>query len=418
MSQQGQTLLDLTKRLTLAERPRRFERGIIEEGYYAHLPANIFLSRQLDGSDIEEYRHVAFPYSLPDPEKKITLEMIEKEYERSRSYWQDSTGWRDTDWIQELTRTFEVALVESSEVPVTRVVCLGLGAFLSWRALPINGEWCYDNFTHASHRFGAFHQLHALELYVHLIDLHQGDNKITAHQIYLQDPVFTAADEKFLSSKGFTVLKDPEGYNMVTSTTFLYTPYVPSDKQIHALMVDYPVLCVGHDSAAFLNVLEDPKPGMDINRVHHFLRYWSEKALPRQVLAEKLGVKMGIGADRFKERYYDFDDGEPLVLPHALLWKPNEGIEVSKTECSRPEWNLFTNDVNRAMEKQRREEYYAHCAEKGQDREEAKKVLDEVQKQRIKQWESNNKLYAEMMEKDKKLAEQKKQKKEEQEKKE
>ena len=142
---------------------------------YAGDPADIVLARQLDGSEVEEFSFAVSntPFDeLFNHGQEITSEMIQKEYERTRSYWQDSAGWKDIDRIRELKTKFELALAESSDTPVTQVVCLGIGGFLDFLRIPMDENWAFNVYTHPIHRYAAFHQLHALELYIHLLNRH------------------------------------------------------------------------------------------------------------------------------------------------------------------------------------------------------------------------------------------------------
>ncbi|MCJ1239637.1 hypothetical protein MMC14_007635 [Varicellaria rhodocarpa] len=316
----------------------------------------------------------------------ITMEMIEEEYERACSFWQTPTGWASTDWIQELARCFRIAMSESSDIPVTRAVCLGLGSFLNYLRFPLTADNMMMPFNDPVHRYGPFHQLLALELYVWLLNLHRGDDKIAPSQIFFQDPDFTDNDISFLSSKGYTVLdapvdEDTEGCDKVTSTTFLYTPYVPTFVAILAFTVDLPIIYIGHSYKVFLDSVEEQ--GLDLSeaessRLHDIGRNWSEAALPKVILAA---------------------DMQPVELPGTVMWKPNKGTEISKTDCTPQKWQMLSEAIGRTLRDQRYEEYYEFVKEyKGQDSESAYQDLIAAQKRRERKDKANQAAHAKWME--------------------
>ncbi|KAL8717800.1 MAG: hypothetical protein Q9225_004997 [Loekoesia sp. 1 TL-2023] len=65
--------------------------------------------------------------------------------------------------------------------------------------------------------------------------------------IYIQDPVFNDLDSAFLKSLGYTVLSDPEAFDHITQSTFLFAPHLEVDVFVKALGRAKPRLCVGTD---------------------------------------------------------------------------------------------------------------------------------------------------------------------------
>ncbi|KAL9118615.1 MAG: hypothetical protein Q9187_004836 [Circinaria calcarea] len=70
------------------------------------------------------------------------------------------------------------------------------------------------------------------------------------HQIdtvYFQEPVFNALDEELLQSKGYTVVLDPEVFNLMTETTFMFAPCNEWSVVESAIDMAYPALFIGND---------------------------------------------------------------------------------------------------------------------------------------------------------------------------
>ena len=168
---------------------------------------------------------------------RCLLPEIEQEYQLCRSFWTDAQeNWRDTAWHQRIKKHFRRALIESS-TPITQVICMGLGSFARHFAFRAHGgdfRDCGDL---------TYHQLCVLEFLLDLLARHQ--KTFDAGKVYFQDPSFLDVDEEFLRSKGFSIMRVPQAENMMTSSTFLYAPILPSNLLFDAFTVDYPAVYVG-----------------------------------------------------------------------------------------------------------------------------------------------------------------------------
>ncbi|KAL9005945.1 MAG: hypothetical protein Q9188_001310 [Gyalolechia gomerana] len=66
-------------------------------------------------------------------------------------------------------------------------------------------------------------------------------------KIYVQDPVFNDLDVAFFKSLGFIVLSDPEAFDYISPSTFLFAPHLEAEVYVRALKKAKPGLCVGTD---------------------------------------------------------------------------------------------------------------------------------------------------------------------------
>lgn len=66
-------------------------------------------------------------------------------------------------------------------------------------------------------------------------------------QIFIQDPVFNDLDVAFFQTLGFTALSDPEAFDHITPSTFLFAPHLEIEVYERALEKAKPRLCVGTD---------------------------------------------------------------------------------------------------------------------------------------------------------------------------
>ena len=220
-----------TGRLTLPE--RRFERSIIKAtGLLKGRLASWFISGQENGSDVKEYFYITTEMKeLPNPGDSMMI--IENEYSRCLSHWKSLHGWKNTDWIQEIKDAFQMALDESSSHSITQIICINIGQFGNLRRS-----------SDLKHKSISYHRLIALEFYLDLLNL-QRRPKIKTKNVFFQDKDFEWIDMQFLTSKGFTVLQDPDAYNKMTSGTFLYAPSSPWWDTFNAFMIAYPALYMG-----------------------------------------------------------------------------------------------------------------------------------------------------------------------------
>ena len=184
---------------------------------------------ELDGSFVWQ------PILQKMVQSRDLLPQIEEEHQSCRSFWNDAKGWRGCNWSRKLKNQFEKALTECSAPAITQVICMGVGGFAYHFAL---GD---SEFTGRS----SYHQLCALEFFIELLSLHQ-NKPFDTKKVYFQDPLFIDVDEKFLRSKGFSIIREPQAVNVMTLTTFLYAPRLPRDELCKALAVEYPALHMGN----------------------------------------------------------------------------------------------------------------------------------------------------------------------------
>ena len=213
---------------------RRFESAFIKTGSMKGWLRNSFITRPAGGPDVTEYTWVTIPANRPTKKVRYPLKAVEQQYQSCRSYWKDANGWKNSGWIQELKRSFTMALLETS-TSISQVICMGIGSF----------TWHFDPAFSRANTEASYHQLCALELMVDLLSLHQ-KNVCNTMKVYIQDPSFDDVDEEFLSSKSFLVIRGLEANNMMTSSTFLYAPYLPWRETFKAFMVECPALHMGN----------------------------------------------------------------------------------------------------------------------------------------------------------------------------
>jgi len=65
--------------------------------------------------------------------------------------------------------------------------------------------------------------------------------------IYLQDPAFNHLDEEVIQSLGYTILKTPEAFEKISTTTLLFVPHLEPQFYAMALEAAHPSLCIGND---------------------------------------------------------------------------------------------------------------------------------------------------------------------------
>ena len=141
-------------------------------------------------------------------------------------------------------------------------------------------------------------------------------------------------------------------------------------------MVNLPVLLVYAAHDRLLHSRDDYLPEVAKSRVADLGRYWSRAVLPHQIMA---------------------DDTEPVKLTDTLYWKPNEGINVSISEYSRPERQEFSDKTWEMMHLRNYLEYYTYCVEQGQGRDSIRKSLiaglDADLKETREDFEEDSQLY-------------------------
>lgn len=127
-------------------------------------------------------------------------------------------------------------------VKITQCVCLGLGNITR----PFRHLKSEDHAAGLGQRNDSLLQLAALYIILELLaETHDVEN------VYFQDPDFTDFEKSFLRGQGYKVVDDPEAFNLVHSTTFLFAPVVADFVWAQALEHASPALYIGNrvDSA-------------------------------------------------------------------------------------------------------------------------------------------------------------------------
>ena len=148
-----------------------------------------------------------------------------------------------------------IALIDKKDftlpggIKITQCVCLGLGNFTR----PFKHLKSGDHAASLGPRNDALLQLAALSIILELLArTHPVEN------VYFQDPEFTDFEIRFLRGLGYTVLKDPEAFSLVGSTTFLFAPVVCSDVWVKALEHASPAFYIGNCvDLTMTNIAED-----------------------------------------------------------------------------------------------------------------------------------------------------------------
>ena len=118
------------------------------------------------------------------------------------------------------------------KVNITQCICLALGNFGARRK---KSKDCVE-FTDS---------LHQLAVLTVLLQVLKTKNNIS--NVYFQDPKFQPVEVQFLQALGYIVLENPDAFEKMTASTFLFAPYCPYDVAFGALKSSFPVLYVGND---------------------------------------------------------------------------------------------------------------------------------------------------------------------------
>ncbi|KAI9843273.1 MAG: hypothetical protein M1837_006488 [Sclerophora amabilis] len=139
------------------------------------------------------------PAEIPDG---YSIDALKKDYMRH-----DET-WKSSQCSSELTALFGQRVIKGQGRTLRRIdncVCLGLGSIV-------------DPF---SRRFAHF-QLAALQQVLSILDDSDGSHM---SKRVAQDPAFNHIDAEFLETQDFTVLQNPEAFEHINDSTFLYAPH-------------------------------------------------------------------------------------------------------------------------------------------------------------------------------------------------
>ncbi|OBT47983.1 hypothetical protein VE00_01682 [Pseudogymnoascus sp. WSF 3629] len=165
-----------------------------------------------------------------------TLETMEEEFQHYQELWLKSSAYTS------LQRTLVALRLErDSHVTVDNVVCLALGSPQNMK------EEC---------RGRSLTQLAVLMTIIEDLDL---DPQTTPGKFVAQDPIFTPLDAEFLSSLGFTVLSDPEGFLEITENTLVYSIAGYLEMEWVISQGPWPAALIWGDTEEFMNSLLEEK---------------------------------------------------------------------------------------------------------------------------------------------------------------
>ena len=144
-------------------------------------------------------------------------------------------------------------LEQGQKTRITQCICLGLGHFMS-----------IEKRTRKERRFnGGFnYSLHRLAMLEMLLDRLAKGNEI---RVYFHDPVFTKQEREYLQSRGYVVLRDDSAFSRMSTSTFLFAPYVSGGLISKVLMKNFPALYIGTESQGGIE-------GVDMRPLEQFKR--------------------------------------------------------------------------------------------------------------------------------------------------
>ena len=139
-------------------------------------------------------------------------------------------------------------------VKITQCVCIGLGNITR----PFRHLESVGHAAGLGKRNDSLLQLAALYIILELLaETHAVEN------VYFQDPNFTDFEESFLRGQGYNIVYDPEAFNLVDSTTFLFAPVVAGFIGAKALEHASPALYIGNCINSTMKSVSDPDLSYD-----------------------------------------------------------------------------------------------------------------------------------------------------------
>ncbi|OBT79387.1 hypothetical protein VF21_01992 [Pseudogymnoascus sp. 05NY08] len=165
-----------------------------------------------------------------------TLETMGEKFQHYQKLWLASPAYVS---VQSTIRALKRD--QDSRVPVDNVVCLALGSPQNMK------EEC---------RAASLTQVAVLLSIIGELGL---DPQTTPGKFIAQDPIFTPLDAEFLSSLGFAVKSDPEGFLAITENTLVYSiaGYLEMDWVIS--QGPWPAALICSDVEAFINRLVEDR---------------------------------------------------------------------------------------------------------------------------------------------------------------
>ena len=178
---------------------------------------------------VYEYKDGTFLVEPAPPLSDHNVDVIQKTFRNTVKIWEG------IDKVKERKNRFIELLKKSDKPNIDQVICTGIGSF---SAYPPDGVEC-----NAYYQFAEF-----LDFMEELKSM----EKITADaKMFFQDPLFNKIDRDFLATYGIAVIENPEAFNKMSTTTFLYAPNNHDHIFYHSFRVAEPVLLVGNNLAIY-----------------------------------------------------------------------------------------------------------------------------------------------------------------------
>ena len=167
----------------------------------------------------------------------FTLEDAQNAHIRFTERWESSKCFK---WLVNL---FEQTILNLERLRIDSCVVTGLGSFTKNEATGNNSSF---------YQLAAFETMLRLMSEIHHLTFMSRlwwmlERRFRINQVYFQEPIFTKLDEDLLTSKGFTVVQDPEATDLVTESTFLYAPCNEWSTIYTILERTHPALYVGNE---------------------------------------------------------------------------------------------------------------------------------------------------------------------------
>ena len=142
-------------------------------------------------------------------------------------HFEHGQAWESSEAYEKSRPIFQEVLKRMSPQTIRNCLCLDLGSFSSEGP---NGN-------------AAMARLVAFENWISLIAKHQHRTPLA----YFQDPLFTALDIEFLTSRGHIVIDSPASAEVVSEDTFLFGPNCRDGSFCGTLCWAFPALMLGFD---------------------------------------------------------------------------------------------------------------------------------------------------------------------------
>lgn len=164
---------------------------------------------------------------LPNPAPQLSVQDIRFQHDKI------ATKWRSTSSCSKLREI--VKANAASHAPITRAICLGLGAFD-----PEDGSWLAQRRSHI--QMAAF-----LTIVDTLEECYNGVEKERDTRIacFYQEPRFAQPDKDFIASLQGKIVESPASYHLIDETTLVFGVHLYRDIWADALQRSLPGMFVG-----------------------------------------------------------------------------------------------------------------------------------------------------------------------------